>query len=284
MNSYNDILNKHRLSLYWSSIDLRAAEQVGEEVADVTSGEVAAYYIDEGFNVLSCYMYSGYSSTNLVFRTCIVLGFLNCDRDIDVLYSYMDSYCSEEVDTKTFQINRRTLRSRIEYGMDLTLEDMTLEPKKFFWTIPFQNAKADIKRGIVYGYKNYSRAIETVETVEKEVNALMNCDKPVFITSGVISENTGYSTSTIKRLLHLWKDDIDGSNTAVWETHDYQVYKKTCSINKIEAAIQALSYIDKRISQRAVATEADLHYNTVGNLWEEKRVQKVLTDYNRVIL
>lgn len=138
---------------------------------------------------------------------------------------------------------------------------------------------------ILYFYKklNKVKKPKKIQSYPLICNAIIELKKEnKFITIKDIANLCGISKSTVDRYYFYFKDDIDKYNLSVFNTTNYSVFTKNCSVEKITTAIKKITEEYKaKITQRSVAKESKLHFNTVCSLWNEEVIQSALKEYKK---
>ena len=292
MGNYNssELLSRSGIVLNWEGIDSTEAKNIGEPVKH--NGVVVAYYIEDGYDVYSAYTGLSRGNYSLAFKNSLIVSLLNQDKPIEVVFEYMDALCRDKFDTDSFKVDRNIILKNITKVRD-GLYDVTSEERKFYWVGKYQfigrndkvidGVEYKGKGSIILSYINKSRTKRSIDRLESSLNQLLELGNKnnTFLTLKDISEVSGLSISTVKRLSFLYKDEIDRYNVANFNSSNYGEFSKFCSVIKINSAIrQFIEEMELRVTQRKVAVKSSLHYNTVCKLWLEKDVQDVLEEYN----
>mgnify|MGYP003661288729 FL=1 len=290
MDKSTRLLNEYGLKLVWKDIDLEEAEKIGEPV--IYDGKLVAYYVEDGYDAYSAYTGINRGNYSLAFKNSLIVSLLNPDNSVEEVFNYMDTLCTDKFDTDDFVIDRKIILKNIGKVRD-GLYDVTPEVRKFFWVGKYQFIGRNDKEidGVMYkgkgsiilSYINKSKTKRSISKLESALNQLLelgNSDN-TFLTLKDISEVSGLSLSTVKRLSFLYKEEIDRYNLANFNSNNYGEFNKFCSVIKINSAIRRfIEEMELRLTQRKVASKSSLHYNTVCKLWFEKEVQEVLEEYN----
>ena len=287
----SDLLREERLILFLSEIDEEEAYRQGKEVR-LDDGTIAGLYIKDGYGVYSAYATQSRGNYSQAFKTAMVLARLNPDKPIETLFCYMDMICEEKFDDKNFIVDRKIIVKIMRNVID-GLYEVTPETRKFFWVgIYTKIGKKDKvindvlyrgKASIIMAYNNKTVFGDNFVKVENALATLIELGNEynTFLTLKDISDLSGVSLRTVKRLSFMFKDDIDAYNMSVFNVSTYNEFLKVISINKITSSIRNfITEVEVKLSQRKVAVKSGLHFNTVNNLWYEDDVQESLQEYN----
>ena len=246
-------------------------------------GEVVAYYVEDGFNVISVPMrkVSEISDRYMWYLTCCLVS-LNEDKDLEVLSNflvlYLEKFCS--YDSK-FVPSVSKMRDKVDKAIDTLDVDKLYSKRKFHFVKPLLSKQ---RRTIIMKFINNRKTTDTLAKVENAIEWLM-IEGGKFITPTIVMEalEGEYTRQTIHNYLQPLKEDIDKYNKKVFGTDNFAAYKKILSIHNINHAIEVLSAEQERLSRRKVADKAGVHFNTVQNLWREEVVQEQLDKFNQTV-
>lgn len=263
--------------------DVAEEDAVKEGVSVSYNGDLAAYYLEDGFDVYNAFSPISRGNYKLAHRIALIIGLLNRDKKIEHLFEYMDELCKERYDTDVFKVNRTHLLNALKNSMS-GLYDVTPDVKKYFWVGKYKHANKTVKSSVVLSNHNKNRATETFNSVNSAVQSLIeqgNKDN-TFITISDIVEVSGISKPTVYSIIGLFREQIDKYNYSNFETDNYPEFIKLSNIGSIVGVIERfIDNLETKLTQRKVANNANLHYNTVNNLWFERDVQESLDKYNK---
>jgi len=246
-------------------------------------GEVVAYYIDDGFNVISVPMrkVSEISDRYIWYLSCCLVA-INEDKDLEVLSNflvlYIEKFCSYD---NNFIPSVSKMRDKVDRAIDTLDIERCYSKRKFHFVKPLSSKE---RRKVIMKFVNNRKSTETLAKVENAIEWLM-IEGGKFITPTTVSEalDSEYTRQTITKYMQPLKEDIDKHNKKVFGTDSFAAYKKILSIHNINHAIEVLSAEQERLSRRKVANKAGVHFNTVQNLWKEEVVQEQLDKYNQIV-
>lgn len=287
MKELSEFLSKHQIVLHSNEIDLEEAMRIGEEV--INKNVLCGYYIDSGFYSYSAMCSLSRGNFGNAFRVSCVLSYLNPEKPVEVLFEYMDLVCKEFFDTDTLKVNRSVILNNIVKVRE-GLYEVTPRVAKYYWVKPYTNIGLSDKEidGIIYDGKskiimnrmNKSKRIQTISAIENSINVLVESGVE-FITSSNLSVVSGLSKKTIESVYPMFKSEIDRYNLSVFKTELYGEFIKNCNILKISSSIKSFKEeLEVKMTKRKVSKKAEVHINTVYNLWYEEEVQSALEEYN----
>ena len=294
MEKIKEFLSKNRIILHRSEIDLDEAKRLGSEV--YYDGILTSYYIQDGFYSYSAYCSSSRGNFSNAYRISNIVSLLNQDKDIEVLFEYMDLLCKEMFDLETLKVDRSVILKNINKVRD-GLYDVSPVVSKYFWVRPYTNIGLHDKEidGIVYPGKgkvvmnqyNKSRRIETISKIENAIDLITSelANSGKFLTINLIANVSGLAKITIAKNFHLFKEDVDRYNMSVFNTDNYNTFTRRCNIDTIKCAIESFKEeLETKITKKKVSNKSRLHINTVYNLWNEDEIQDTLEEYNNWIV
>lgn len=294
MEKIKEFLSKNRIILHRSEIDLDEAKRLGSEV--YYDGILTSYYIQDGFYSYSAYCSSSRGNFSNAYRISNIVSLLNQDKDIEVLFEYMDLLCKEMFDLETLKVDRSIILKNINKVRD-GLYDVSPVVSKYFWVRPYTNIGLHDKEidGIVYPGKgkvvmnqyNKSRRIETISKIENAIDLITSelANSGKFLTINLIANVSGLAKITIAKNFHLFKEDVDRYNMSVFNTDNYNTFTRSCNIDTIKCAIESFKEeLETKITKKKVSNKSRLHINTVYNLWNEDEIQETLEEYNNWIV
>lgn len=294
MEKIKEFLSKNRIILHRSEIDLDEAKRLGSEV--YYDGILTSYYIQDGFYSYSAYCSSSRGNFSNAYRISNIVSLLNQDKDIEVLFEYMDLLCKEMFDLETLKVDRSVILKNINKVRD-GLYDVSPVVSKYFWVRPYTNIGLPDKEidGILYPGKgkvvmnqyNKSRRIETISKIENAIDLITSelANSGKFLTINLIANVSGLAKITIAKNFHLFKEDVDRYNMSVFNTDNYNTFTRSCNIDTIKCAIESFKEeLETKITKKKVSNKSRLHINTVYNLWNEDEIQDTLEEYNNWIV
>lgn len=294
MEKIKEFLSKNRIILHRSEIDLDEAKRLGSEV--YYDGILTSYYIQDGFYSYSAYCSSSMGNFSNAYRISNIVSLLNQDKDIEVLFEYMDLLCKEMFDLETLKVDRSVILKNINKVRD-GLYDVSPVVSKYFWVRPYTNIGLPDKEidGILYPGKgkvvmnqyNKSRRIETISKIENAIDLITSelANSGKFLTINLIANVSGLAKITIAKNFHLFKEDVDRYNMSVFNTDNYNTFTRSCNIDTIKCAIESFKEeLETKITKKKVSNKSRLHINTVYNLWNEDEIQDTLEEYNNWIV
>lgn len=294
MEKIKEFLSKNRIILHRSEIDLDEAKRLGSEV--YYDGILTSYYIQDGFYSYSAYCSSSRGNFSNAYRISNIVSLLNQDKEIEVLFEYMDLLCKEMFDLETLKVDRSVILKNINKVRD-GLYDVSPVVSKYFWVRPYTNIGLHDKEidGIVYPGKgkvvmnqyNKSRRIETISKIENAIDLITSelANSGKFLTINLIANVSGLAKITIAKNFHLFKEDVDRYNMSVFNTDNYNTFTRSCNIDTIKCAIESFKEeLEIKITKKKVSSKSRLHINTVYNLWNEDEIQETLEEYNNWIV
>ena len=294
MEKIKEFLSKNRIILHRSEIDLNEAKRLGSEV--YYDGILTSYYIQDGFYSYSAYCSSSRGNFSNAYRISNIVSLLNQDKDIEVLFEYMDLLCKEMFDLETLKVDRSVILKNINKVRD-GLYDVSPVVSKYFWVRPYTNIGLPDKEidGILYPGKgkvvmnqyNKSRRIETISKIENAIDLITSelANSGKFLTINLIANVSGLAKITIAKNFHLFKEDVDRYNMSVFNTDNYNTFTRSCNIDTIKCAIESFKEeLEIKITKKKVSNKSRLHINTVYNLWNEDEIQETLEEYNNWIV
>ena len=294
MEKIKEFLSKNRIILHRSEIDLDEAKRLGSEV--YYDGILTSYYIQDGFYSYSAYCSSSRGNFSNAYRISNIVSLLNQDKDIEVLFEYMDLLCKEMFDLETLKVDRSIILKNINKVRD-GLYDVSPVVSKYFWVRPYTNIGLHDKEidGILYPGKgkvvmnqyNKSRRIETISKIENAIDLITSelANSGKFLTINLIANVSGLAKITIAKNFHLFKEDVDRYNMSVFNTDNYNTFTRSCNIDTIKCAIESFKEeLETKITKKKVSNKSRLHINTVYNLWNEDEIQETLEEYNNWIV
>ena len=294
MEKIREFLGSNRIILQRSEIDLEEAKEIGKEV--YYDGILTSYYIQDGFYNYSAYCSISRGNFSNAYRISNIVALLNPDKEIEVLFEYMDLLCKEMFDLDTLKVDRSIMLKNINKVRD-GLYDVTPVVSKYFWVKPYTNIGLSDKEidGIMYSGKgkvvmnqyNKSRRIETISKIENAIDLITSelSNTGRFLTANLISNVSGLAKVTITKNFHLFKEEIDRHNMSVFNTDNYNTFIRSCNIDTIKCAIESFKEeLEIKITKKKVSNKSKLHINTVYNLWNEDEVQETLEEYNNWVL
>lgn len=294
MEKIKEFLSKNRIILHRSEIDLDEAKRLGSEV--YYDGILTSYYIQDGFYSYSAYCSSSRGNFSNAYRISNIVSLLNQDKDIEVLFEYMDLLCKEMFDLETLKVDRSIILKNINKVRD-GLYDVSPVVSKYFWVRPYTNIGLHDKEidGILYPGKgkvvmnqyNKSRRIETISKIENAIDLITSelANSGKFLTINLIANVSGLAKITIAKNFHLFKEDVDRYNMSVFNTDNYNTFTRSCNIDTIKCAIESFKEeLEIKITKKKVSNKSRLHINTVYNLWNEDEIQETLEEYNNWIV
>lgn len=294
MEKIKEFLSKNRIILHRSEIDLDEAKRLGSKV--YYDGILTSYYIQDGFYSYSAYCSSSRGNFSNAYRISNIVSLLNQDKDIEVLFEYMDLLCKEMFDLETLKVDRSIILKNINKVRD-GLYDVSPVVSKYFWVRPYTNIGLPDKEidGILYPGKgkvvmnqyNKSRRIETISKIENAIDLITSelANSGKFLTINLIANVSGLAKITIAKNFHLFKEDVDRYNMSVFNTDNYNTFTRSCNIDTIKCAIESFKEeLEIKITKKKVSNKSRLHINTVYNLWNEDEIQETLEEYNNWIV
>lgn len=294
MEKIKEFLSKNRIILHRSEIDLDEAKRLGSEV--YYNGILTSYYIQDGFYSYSAYCSSSRGNFSNAYRISNIVSLLNQDKDVEVLFEYMDLLCKEMFDLETLKANRSIILKNINKVRD-GLYDVSPVVSKYFWVRPYTSIGLHDKEidGILYPGKgkvvmnqyNKSRRIETISKIENAIDLITSelANSGKFLTINLIANVSGLAKITIAKNFHLFKEDVDRYNMSVFNTDNYNTFARSCNIDTIKCAIESFKEdLEIKITKKKVSNKSRLHINTVYNLWNEEEIQGTLEEYNNWIV
>lgn len=294
MEKIKEFLSKNRIILHRSEIDLDEAKRLGSEV--YYDGILTSYYIQDGFYSYSAYCSSSRGNFSNAYRISNIVSLLNQDKEIEVLFEYMDLLCKEMFDLETLKVDRSVILKNINKVRD-GLYDVSPVVSKYFWVRPYTNIGLPDKEidGILYPGKgkvvmnqyNKSRRIETISKIENAIDLITSelANSGKFLTINLIANVSGLAKITIAKNFHLFKEDVDRYNMSVFNTDNYNTFTRSCNIDTIKCAIESFKEeLEIKITKKKVSSKSRLHINTVYNLWNEDEIQETLEEYNNWIV
>jgi hypothetical protein len=289
-----DFLVKHRISLISREIDLDEAKRLGKEVYH--NGILCGYYLEDGFYTYSAYCSLQRGKFKNAFRISNIVSFLNPDISSEVLFEYMDLVCKEYFDTNDSKVDRSIILKNINKVKD-GLYEVSPIVSKYFWVKPYTNIGLEDKivNGVEYAGKkrvvmsqyNKTKKIDTMNSIQNAIDILTSDlhNNGTFITMKAIAEFCDISRSIVDKYYIHFKEEIDRYNLSVFNTTNYGVFTKNCSVERISIAIKRfIEELEIKLTQRGVAKKSGLHFNTVCSLWNEEEVQEALEEYNKWLL
>jgi len=254
-----------------------------DPIEDVATGEVVAYYLQDGYDVITAYHrpFKSYVPKGIIFRMSYCLAWLNPDMDFDVLSEFVVLYSGYLSNLKHYVVDKKEVRGILDYAMDKVDVDQLKTKRRFYWTNRTGFLSLEQKRRVINSYTGKTRAMETIKKVENTLE-WMFIEGNEFITVKSVAEKLGMTANGLSVYLEPFRGDIDKHNIRLFNTDNFNTYRKILSVHKINDAIDVLNNLGERISRRKVADKADLHFNTVGKLWEDPKVQEQLEKYNQI--
>jgi hypothetical protein len=293
MEKIKEFLGKNRIILQKSEIDFDEAKRLGKEV--YYDGILTSYYLQDGFYTYSAYCSSSRGNFSNAYRISNIVSLLNPDKDIEILFEYMDLLCKEMFDLDTLKVDRSVILKNINKVRD-GLYDVSPVVSKYFWVRPYTNIGLPDKEidGIMYPGKgkvvmnqyNKSRRIETISKIENAIDLITSelANSGRFLTINLISNVSGLAKITIAKNFHLFKEDVDRYNMSVFNTDNYNTFIRSYNIDTIKCAIESFKEeLETKITKKKVSNKSKLHINTVYNLWDDEDVQNTLEEYNNWI-
>lgn len=271
--------DSRRIITYRRNIEVSDAEELGVPV--VHDGGLVAYYLEEGFYVVSVPMVGVTEFSNRYLWFVVnSLVCLNEDAPVDDLVDFMYLYMMEFSSVRGYEPNKVYLRDLIDSCIEGLDEQRCYQFRKFFFV---NKLDKNTTKSVVMSYLNKRNKSEMVKNIDNVIQWLC-IEGNKFITAQSIRDGLedDVSLSTVRRYMEVFKDEIDSHNNRVFGTSNFITYKKTLSIHKIKGAIQILNDANERLSRRKVAKEAGVHFNTVQNLWDDEDIQSELDKYNSV--
>lgn len=249
---------------------------------------LVGYFLKDGYGYVGVPFHNkksrGTISKALLWRVGYTVTYLNQDRSIEDLVDFVIKYVDYFFKVDGFRIDKTEITNIIDECIDkLDLSKITVE-KKYFWTA---NLSLKEKQSIVMSNMKDRESTKTVKIIENAIDAISE-EGERFITAKEIKkmtdtiEDSDISEKTISRHIPDLRKQIDDYNSVVFGTNNFQTYRKTLSVHRILDAVKILDKEGERLSRRKVAKEAELHFNTVQNLWMEDEIQEELNKYNLV--
>lgn len=243
------------------------------------NGVVIAYYVPDGYDVVSAYLkkFKGVLPRSALYRVCYSLVWLNPELDFEVLLSFVVLYADSLSDIPYYKVRENEIRGMLDFCYS-TLDESVKSSRKFYWTNATGFLPLEEKMKVMNSYKGGRQCEETIRKVENVLEWLfMGSD---FITQKKVAEKSGLHRSTVASYLEPFKDGINRHNIRIWNTDNFNTYRRTLSVHNIKRAIEVLNDTDEKISQTRVANVADIHLNTVSKLWGDDEVQDLLNKFN----
>jgi hypothetical protein len=282
----HDFRNKKQIITHSKQIDRYEAERIGEDV--FLSGEVVAYYIDEGYDIIAVPMSNIKEVSNsFIWYVTHCLVALNRDRDdidFEDLLDFMFLYTEQFISKKFLAPNKDALRYMLDKAYETADFERCKTKRKFYFIKTL--TKKEI-RSVVMKFINRRKSTDTLIKIENAIEWL-TIEGSVFITSSSIKDSIksasdeDLSIRNIRKYMEIQRDDIDRHNRKVFGTDNFMSYKKMLSVHNIQEAMRVLNLEGDRLSQGKVARASGLHINTVHNLWLSDAVQDQLNKYNQI--
>jgi hypothetical protein len=289
-----DFLVKHRIVLISREIDEDEASSRGIEVYH--NGVLCGYYLEDGFYTYSAYCSLQRGNFRNAFRISNIVAYLNPDIKIEILFEYMDLVCKEYFDMSELKVDRSIILKNLN-KVRSGLYEVSPIVSKYFWVKPYTSIGLDDKivNGVEYAGKkrvvmsqyNKTKKIEMMNKIQNAVDVLTSDfnNNSSFLTMNAIADFCDVSRATVDKYYVHFKEEIDRYNTSVFNTNNYGIFLKNCSIDRIAISIKRfIEDLEVKMSQRGVARKSGLHFNTVCSLWNEDEVQEALEEYNKWLI
>lgn len=241
---------------------------------------------EEMFRVVSCWISPNVSRDRLssvLYKTAIKFRYLNQDRDIDLCYGYLDALCKDFLDKENLLFDRKVLYGVVEsaYDVEYSVDDIS-ELRRYKWIGKFAGLPTHLKSKIRMNHLNRTTTEENTRKVEGAIYELAHMKH--FITSSNVSDMSGLSTRTVERYIPLYKEEIDSYNMSNFDTTNFHSYIKDQNVYKIIDAIKEATALEKKLSKTDLAEATELTRMTIHRLWNDKRIQDVMDQYNNQLV
>jgi hypothetical protein len=277
MNGIGEYITKHSIILFKAYIDIETAEATGVPVPD-EHGELAAYYIEDGYMAHNCFMgRSKENAQSTMNKIAYTVAYLNPDKEVDVLFNYLDMLATDRYDSGEEKISRPYLLSCLKKKVDPYKES-----RKFYWVGRFQHAKLEDKKKIFRSFLNNTAEVKNVKAVASYMHEMEESSRFFFITARSISDATGLGYWTVINILPQFRERIDNYNVSVCSTDNFSHFRKIVNIDKIVSVID--NYVESGdlsgITKSRVSSKAGISRVTVHKLWDEESIEMACSRYN----
>lgn len=287
---YQKFILDNRL-IVWSIVDREVESAKTDIYATVDSNGVryenalVAYRWDEPYSVVSAWISSRINRRVLeavFYKTAMKVRYLNGDVSVDLAYGYLDALCKDFIDGDSLVYSRDRLYGIVEQAYSDELElDRIVELRRWEWLGRFALLPSRYKASIRMTHTNQTTTENTIRAIEQAISDL-GAEKS-FINIKTLSEKVGMHRNSISRYFEIFKDEIDSINMSNFDTTNFHTYVKDENVYEIIQAIRDLSATHKRLSKVGVSEATDLSRMTIHRLWEDKRIQEVMEDYNNAM-
>jgi len=241
---------------------------------------------EEMFPVVSCWispLVSRDKLSGVLYKTALKFRYINKDRGMDLCYGYLDALCRDFLDRDNLLYDREVLYGFVEaaYDTDVHVDEIS-ELRRYKWIGKFAMLPTHLKSRIRMKHLNRTTTEENTRKVESAVYTL--AEMKHFITSANIAEVSELSVRTVERYVPMYKEEIDSYNMSNFDTTNFHSYTKDQNVYRIIDAIREATALEKKLSKTDLAEATELTRMTIHRLWNDRRIQEVMTKYNKELV
>lgn len=263
-----------------------------DEFYDNETGEVLFSYYEDGYEYVSA-MFSprmmgkmnADSLSRLSYSVCASMVYLNKDEfDLENIEAYCKFLCSDVFSKGMLKIDFTSIWKNV---LKIATNELQIQKRtaKFLWHKPFSY---DQKMEYVRSHNGSVKRDRMNKMIEGAVTVLLEDNPPVFIISSEVSSKIkemygkDVPTSTVRNYLPQFEEEIHKHNITNFETHDFNIYQRACTVNNVVSAITAIAFLKEEITKSKVSKYSNVSYPSVLKLWEADEIQDVLVKYNSI--
>ena len=223
-------------------------------------GDVVGYYHNVPFAHRNAFVnvFRGLPSVDSLNRCLLCLGAMNGHVDTLEIMDAAKTYLSGKY-FNVFSVSEKHMIDKIDEGKYVS-DDAFFVEKKYEW-IKWLD-KSDVMK-IVQENGCDIKKKKMVDKIRIGIEALKQDGG--FISAADIAEVIDENYEKVRRYSELFKEEIDAYNVAMFNTAKYSEFSKNENTENIKRVVSELGITNKR----KIASLIGVHYNTVGNLWEE---------------
>lgn len=224
------------------------------------NGVLVGYYHEVPFYHRNAFINSSgkVPSLNSIYRCLHSLAQINLELDNMVIAKAAQEYITQKA-LGIFNVDEKFMINQIDYAKHLP-DDMYWVEKKYEW-IGFLDRDVILK--IVQKNGCDIKRKKTIDVISAAIEVLM-CNNE-FITVKLIAETTGEKYKRVCDYIGIFRDDIDKYNISLFGTSVHSEFVKNENTQNIKRVVDEFNIKNKR----KIASLIGVHYNTVGNLWNE---------------